>query len=230
MEIAIELNPDRDPSMPTYMSLLTGKTVVRMNDIADLITQFTPMLAGAGLLPIEGEPGAYKFSSPNPQVPVSIFLYTLTDSNDLLLSLSETGKDWFLDNGSSIGDSPEFLKIVEGLPTEGISFMYTSKRLSEMQIAGLGEGAAEAKELAPLLTTLETFLKRYTGAQAAVSFIEGNALRSTARQPISYKTNLAISAGIVPATLAATIVPIMQKKMGTPPPAQETDPDTSPID
>jgi len=200
--IQIAVKPDSSgeaSSMPPGMSFLAGDFVVRIEGLASMLQPFTPMLAGAGFSEISADGGrTWKLSLPEEQFPLPVFLHTVDESGDVLVTLRETSKTWFMNGSSdSLATSEAFNKAVEGLPMTGLSFWYSSERMSRMQIENLDAQMA-MPELAPVMAVLENYLMRFTGPQAGVSYLEADAYRVVNFQPASYKTNLALAATLVP--------------------------------
>lgn len=201
------------PGVPP-VPFLHGKSVIHIANVADLLNAFTPMLQQAGFSPIEDPDGkTWKMEIPQGPMPVSIYLHTLSGSNDLIVAFNEMAKAWYLNTTTSISSSEAFVRETEGLPLSGLSFWYTTERMANLQIDNLDNQLPLPEKYRPILETVKTFLKRYTGPQAGASFLEGDAYRVVAYQPTSYKTNMALAGAVIPLGFAASFAPALEEAL-----------------
>jgi len=196
------------PTMPPGMEFLAGESILRIKGIAPLLTPFTPMLAGAGFAEVESADGqSWKMTLPGDQFGLPILLHTIDSSGDVFVTLKETSKNWFLDGADApIASSDAFNSAIDGLPLNGLSFWYSSEKMSRMQIENL-DSQVQIPGLGPVMSAMKTYLQRFTGPQAGVSFLEEDAYRVVNHQPASYKTNFALAATLVPVGIVAAMPP-----------------------
>lgn len=206
--IQVAVKPDFGDGTPvsTAKAFLNGQGIVRIADIADLIDSFVPMLEQAGFTPVVGSEGqSWMMVSPNPELPFSLYLTKMAESNDLAVSLGEDSLSWFLTPDNAIGGMEEFKKITQGLPREGLSFWYSTKEMGTLQIQNLDADLQnEDPQMVAIFANLKEFLLRFTGTQASVSYLDDQAYRTTSIQPASLKANFGLvavgfSAGIMAA-------------------------------
>jgi hypothetical protein len=159
------------------------------------------MFQEQGIIPVGSpEEPAWKFTLPPAAgLPISLYMSTLRETNDLLITLNEETTAWYL-NGKrkSIAGSPDFIETISGLPLTGLSFWYSTERMAEFQIQSLDQQLSGSPELAPVMEVAKSFLGRYTGPQVGVARLEDSAYRVISYQPGSYKTNIALAATIMP--------------------------------
>jgi len=163
-----------------------------------LITQLMPMLEGMGLALEEHGGGSY--------LNLGMFLAQAGMSEDILVKVSGAGEPLTLATktalleipSQTLADSPAFQKDVAGLPTEGIAFSYISPRFTDLSYASLDALAETNPEIGPVLNALTSAFSRFSGSQSSVSVLKENGLYSIQRAPTSYKTQLAVTALIVP--------------------------------
>jgi hypothetical protein len=183
------------------------------------------MLQQAGFAPVEGAEGtAWKFSVPNADYNMSIYLMGIRGSNDLLIAFNEGSHDWFLNNGDSISSSASFQKETAGLPEAGVSFWYTTAEMAELQIQQLDAQPSGNEKYLPMISALKSFLLNYTGAQAGVSWLEEDAYRVVSYQPTSYKTNIALAGAIIPISFASSYAAMLQQQQAAAEAAATEDP------
>lgn len=192
--------PDGPPLVPG-VPMLNGKVALRIDNVADLFNAYAPMFQEQGIMPLGSpEEPAWKFSLPPAAgLPLTLYMNTLKETNDLLITLNEETTAWYL-NGKrkSIAGSPDFIETISGLPLTGLSFWYSTERMAQFQIQSLDQQVSGSPELAPVMEVVKSFLARYTGPQVGVARIEDNAYRVISYQPGSYKTNIALAAAIMP--------------------------------
>jgi hypothetical protein len=195
-------------------ALLNGQSAVRVGNIADLLQSFAPFLEQAGFAPMDDPHGlAWTMAVPGTQVPVTVLLQPVPETNDILVSLNESSRAWFLGGGAPVSANPEFRKAAAGLPQSGLSFWYSSERFSAMQIQSLDAQMGADPQFAPLIQTLQAMLQRYVGPQAGVALLEDDAYRVINFQPGSYKTNIALAGAIIPASFLSTMAPHLSGMM-----------------
>lgn len=197
---------DSPTGMPPGLELLAGEAILRIEGIASILKPFTPMLAGAGFVEIDADGGqTWKLELPTEQFPLPVLLHTSEASGDVLVTLRETSKNWFLGSSDApIATSEAFNEAVAGLPMNGLSFWYSSEKLGRMQIENL-DSQLPMPELGPVIAVLQKYLLRFTGPQAGVSFLEKDAYRVVNYQPASYKTNVALAATLVPIGILSSL-------------------------
>jgi hypothetical protein len=231
MQVAVQFGPPPLEGVAITFNELIQRAALRVNNVADLLERFSPMLETSGLQRLAGKAGAWVFNIDTPELALSIYLQPIEGTNDLLVSVSESDMDWFLNNEAKLKDTPEFLKMVSGLPLQGTSFWYATRKASEFQIDTMDADFESNPQTDAIFVVLKNFLKQYTGPQIGVSFIEENSIRSVAYQPGSFKTNMAVSAVVVPAGILAGVMPMIQANMGAKAgdaDAAETDPGSPP--
>jgi hypothetical protein len=221
IQIALKPSLNKESTLPPAMAVFDGLSIIQIANVADLLQPFAPILQQAGFSSVS-EAGAttWSLSVPAGPVPVSVFLQTLPDSNDLIVSFNKDSKDWFLGQGPAIGTSPAFAKSIAGLPQSGLSFWYSTAEMSQLQIQNLDAQLPESGNLQPILDVVKRFLLKYTGEQSGVSFLDGNAYRVMSFQPTSYKTNLALAGAIIPIGFASSYAATLQEAA-----AEEDSPD-----
>lgn len=219
--------PNGGPEM-SVLALIQGKAAIRIANLADLLDSLSPFLQQAGFVPSAGtDPTQYTLTVPVEGQPMTISMGPVQGSNDLLIAFNEGSADWFLQNESPISSNEEFRSETAGLPTEGLSFWYSSKAFAEMQVRQLDAQTAANEKLLPIVTALKSLLMNYTGAQAGVSFLDGNAYRVVSYQPTSYKTNLALAGAVIPVSFASTFAAMAKANAGeeeAPAPAETPSP------
>jgi hypothetical protein len=223
VQIAAKPAYGMDPEQIPMLALLKGEAALRIANIADLLDSFSPILQQAGFAQVGGE-GSREFvkTVPIETQQMIISLMQISGSNDLLVSFNESA-DWFLNSGPSIATSADFIKETAGLPEKGLSFWYTTAEFAELQVQQLDAQVAANEKLLPVITALKSFLMNYTGSQAGVSFLEGNAYRVINYQPASYKTNIALAGAIIPISFASSFAAIAEAQA-----AQNEQPATPP--
>lgn len=212
--IQIALRPDfeGDKTLPPAMALFEGLSIIHISNVADLVQQFAPILQQSGFTQADGPDGTtWSLAVPAGPTTVSVYLQPVPESNDLIVSLNEASKDWYMGSGPAIKTSPDFTKAIVGLPESGLSFWYSTAEMSRLQIQNLDAQLPETTNIQPVMEVVKRFLLNYTGEQSGVSFLDGNAYRVMSFQPTSYKTNIALAGAIVPLGLASTFAAEMQE-------------------
>ncbi|MEX0326218.1 MAG: hypothetical protein AB3N33_09045 [Puniceicoccaceae bacterium] len=189
------------------MVLLKGNIAIRLMSVGDLLTSVGPLLQGVGFMPTE-DGTAFIYSSPAPELPLEVRLESLPESNDLLITTSSASREWFLNSATSIGDSAELQAAMKGFPDSGLSLWYDDGTLGALQIDNAMADLQQSGQLLPVVESLISFMKAFTGAQSGVSFLEEDAYRVVSRQPTSYKTQAALTAVAVPVGLLAALNPL----------------------
>ncbi len=193
-------------SQVTGVPLLNGRAVVRVDNIADLLDSFAHLLEQAGF--IRSGESLWEASFPAGETSLSLFLEPLPGSNDLLLSLNESSREWYRSGKSApLADSPEFEEAIAGLPESGLSFWYSSERLSRIQLESLESQLAVDPAFLPVIRVLQDFLGRFSGPQSGVSRLETDAYHVLSLQPASYKTNLALAGALIPVGILNAFIP-----------------------
>ena len=199
----------------SVLALLQGNAAIEISNVADLLDSFAPILQQAGFIPSGlGNSMEYTLTIPLEQ-PMTIAVGPVTDSNDLMVAINEGSRDWFLKASNAISSSPEFQTETAGLPSEGLSFWYTTAELAELQIQQLDAQSMGNEKLLPLFAALKSLLMDYTGPQSGVSFLDGNSYRITSYQPTSYKTNIALAGAVIPMSAAATFAAAAEEELVT---------------
>ena len=204
------------------MVLLKGHIAVRVLGVGDLMASLAPMLQGVGFIPAE-DGSAWTFASPSPELPIELRLESLPGSNDLLITTSSASRDWFLTSAGRIGESTALQEAISGFPQAGLSLWYDDGTLGALQIDNALADLGEDEKLAPLMESLATFLKAFTGPQSGVSYLEEDAYRVISRQPTSYKTQAALSAVAIPVSLAAAFSQVDAAQEPDEPAPQDTE-------
>lgn len=223
--VQIAIRPDFGSDIPNSIpkAFLNGKGVVRIDEIADLLDTFGPMLQQAGFAPVEGSDGAaWSMSVENPEMPFTLFLNKISGTNDLAVSVGEESVEWFTGATDTISGTPEFQRFVAPLPREGLSFWYSTERMSVLQIQNLDADFREDPKFQALFANLKDFLLRYTGTQASVSYLEDDAYRTTSIQPASLKSNFGMAAVGLSVGIMAGVVEAMEAQMAAQQQAVET--------
>lgn len=212
--IQIALKPDfeMENAMPPSMALFNGLSVIHIENVADILQQFAPMLQQAGFSTLEDAGGStWALSMTDTPMAMSVFLQTVTGSNDLIVSFNRDSREWFLGEGPVISTSPAFNESISGLPDSGLSFWYSSEKMARVQIQNLDAQLPETASLKPVLDVVKGFLVNYTGDQSGVSFLDENTYRVLSYQPTSYKTNMALAGAIVPLGFASAFAAQMEE-------------------
>lgn len=189
------------------MVLLKGNIAIRLTSVGDLLASVGPLLQGAGFVPTE-DGSAWTFSSPAPELPIEVRLESLPDSNDLLLTTSNASRDWFLNSTTGIGESAALQAALKGFPDSGLSLWYDDGTLGALQIDNAMADLQQSEQLMPVMESLISFMKAFTGPQSGVSYLEEDAYRVMGRQPTSYKTQAALTAVAIPIGLFAALNPM----------------------
>lgn len=205
--IQVALKPDAGEStdLPPAMAFFDGLSIIHISNVADLVQQVAPMLQQSGFTAVESPTGTtWSFAMPAGPMPISVFLQTIPGSNDLIVSLNEDSKEWFLGSGPKVSSSPAFVDAIAGLPGSGLSFWYSTEEMSRRQIENLDAQLPASLNVQPVFDVVKAFLLKYTGQQAGVSFLDGNSYRVMSYQPTSYKTNIALAGAVVPLGIASS--------------------------
>ena len=201
--------------------LLNGQAAIRFANIADLLEDVAPLLEMAGF--VRSGDALWKARFPAGEGSLSLFLEPLPGSNDLLLSLDDASREWYRSGSSdALANSPEFKEAISGLPDTGLSFWYSSERLSQIQIQSLESQLGADPKFLPVIRIIQDFLGRFIGPQSGISRLEPDAYRILSLQPASYKTNLALAGALIPVGFLNTLAPENE------PAAANEDPDPSP--
>jgi hypothetical protein len=231
--VQIVLKPDEaggNAAMP--MAMLNGKSIIRIDNVADLVQSFAPLLQQAGFSPVEDPAGpSWRMAIPNPAMPMTVHLQPLADTNDLIVSFNESSRAWFTSpDNRGLAANPDFNAVAQGLPGTGVALWYTSKRMADLQIESLDAQLPANPQLTPLIQTLKNLLKRYGGDAAGVSVLSDDAVHMIANQPASYKTNLALAGAVVPISMVSAFAPQIEKMMqgGADPEAEQASPEDDP--
>jgi hypothetical protein len=216
---AIKLNEELPEEAPPVLGLITGNAAIRIAGMGDLLTSLAPLLQGAGFMELTGgDRSGWSFTLPSPELPLAVFLETIPDSNDLLLSLSEGSRDWFLSPESTMSANEAFNKAVEGFPTEGLSLWYDDGSLSNLQIANMQSELGGDPSMTVMADIMTHLMKTFIGQQSGVTYLHEDAYHAIAWQPASYKAQLALTGVVVPISLVASLA---QAKAESEPPAEE---------
>lgn len=193
-----------NPQIPG-LALPQGQIALRIADIADIFNAFAPMFIEQGFSSVgTADAPAWKFSLPAmPQLP-PLWLTTLGESNDLLLTFSETSREWYTTGARKpLSGSPDFVETIAGMPASGLSFWYANERISRLQVDALDKQLQLDESFQPLIGVIKELLLNHTGPQVGVSRLEEDAYRVISRQPTSYKSSLALFAAAMPLGLIA---------------------------
>lgn len=206
--------------------LLNGRAAIRFANVADLLETVAPLLELAGFA--RSGDALWEASFPAGESSLSLFLEPLSGSNDLLLSLNEASREWYrTGNSATLADSPEFKKAIAGLPESGLSFWYSSERLSRIQLQSLESQLGTDPKFLPVIRIFQDFLGRFTGSQSGLSRLEPDAYRVVSLQPASYKTNIALAGAFIPLGFLNLLAPGNESD-GAALPGADGDPDPSP--
>ena len=199
VQIGLKPNYEKEAALPGILGILQGHGVVRLSGLGDLLPDLAPFLMQIGFTAIP-EGNGYQMVLPLPEqaVMIPIFIETEETGNALFISFSEGARTWFTRPDETIPSRPEFLEAVSGLPQEGVSLWFSSKRLAEWQIDNLDEQLGGSGLNAGLVAPLQKLMRRFSGPQAGCAFLEEDAYRVISWQPLSYKTNLAVAGLAVP--------------------------------
>jgi hypothetical protein len=199
---AVKPDTESNPAMGP----LTGMVAIKMVGIGDLLSSLEPLLQGSGFVrSTDGPSSAWTLSLPNPELPLSISIETIPQTNDLLLTLSEGSRDWFLADDRKIGSSEAFKLAVEDFPSTGVSLWYDDGTISAMQVDNFITEFESNPNLAPVMESLANFMKGFVGGQSGISYFEEDAYRVMSLQKTSYKTQFAVAGMVVPMSLAASL-------------------------
>jgi hypothetical protein len=225
MQFAFKLASGPGVAAPSPLAMLQGNAAVRIANVADLFESLTPILQQRGFVPT-GADGSMEIRLPLPDQaqPLVIYLSPVEGSNDLMVCLNEGSREWFLNPAKAIASDEQFLAETAELPASGLSFWYATADLAELQIQQLDAQVAGNERFLPIITALKSLLMNYTGPQAGVSFLEGNAYRVTNFQPTSYKTNIALAGAVIPVSIAASLTAVAEAEAA---PQESQDPSPS---
>lgn len=153
----------------------------------------------------------------NPGKPDEIAIFFIADaaSGDVVLVFSPDSMAWLGNNADSLAGSAALQPFKSALPNDGTVFWFVSERFSRLQFSLLKPEEISDPITASLWNVLMPFLDPFAGAQAGVSYFDGNAIRSEALQPASFKGSVAISALVPLLALSPTL--------GQPQPADDAD-------
>lgn len=202
IQVAFKPGTPDDTEAHPAMVLLKGNLAIRLMGVGDLLTSVAPLLQGVGFMPTESGT-AWTFTSPSPELPLELQLEALSDSNDLLITTSPASRDWILTSGNSIAESAELQEAIKDFPLSGLSIWYDDGTIGELQIDNALADLKDNEKLLPVMDSLVSFLKAFTGAQSGVTWLEDDAYRSLSRQPTSYKTQAALTAVAIPVGVVA---------------------------
>lgn len=206
--------------------LLHGQAAIRFANVADLLETVAPLLELAGFA--RSGDALWESSFPAGESTLSLFLEPISGSNDLLLSLNEASREWYRTGKSAtLAESAEFKKAIAGLPESGLSFWYSSERLSRIQLQSLESQLGTDPKFLPVIRIVQDFLGRFTGSQSGISRLEPDAYRVVSLQPASYKTNIALAGALIPVGLLNSFAPAIGPDDLASPDTDE-DPDSSP--
>jgi hypothetical protein len=215
VQVAIKPNLKAMEDGPVALALLNGQFAMRADNLGELLVSLAPILQGAGFTELT-DPGqsGWKLSVPVEEFPITVYIQTVTDSNDLLITLSGGSKDWFLSSPEKIGSSAEFLAAIEGFPKSGLSLWYDDGTISSLQISNLKSGFEENPEMLPFMESIVGIMNNFTGKQAGVSFLEDDAYRVESWQTTSYKSQVALAGIALPMGILSAVPQLKQELSG----------------
>jgi hypothetical protein len=217
MEFTLKAGDEPLPGPLAQLQFLTGNVALRIADVSELIAPLEPMLMQAGFAPVEGSADkTWRMDIPLGPEMMPLYLTTESATNDLVVMVNDSTSQWLASgSANSLANDPALSSRLAQLPPDGIAFWYSSKRLSQMQIDQIdAQLPSNMVQVAPLFNTMKGFLSRYAGEQIGISYLEENAYRGKAYSPTSVKTSLALALTITPASMAASLAPLIQEQLG----------------
>lgn len=176
--------------------------VIRAAGIGDLLDAFAPLLQAAGYSRLdESDELAWVRSVQEKEFLLDLRLSRTGPDQDLVLMLGKDTPTW-MKGGTRLGDDALYLEFTQDLPTEGLGFWYHSAGFGAAQVGALVSKSNPQNALIPLRQTIASMMDGLSGQQASVMFMDQNALRVMAFQPVSYPSGLAFGTlALIPAIL-----------------------------
>lgn len=153
---------------------------------------------------------AYVDMSPMTGAEGNPLLLASTPSGSLVITSSTDSISGEL-KGGALADDEAFKKAIEGLPTEGYAFVYTSESMNTMRSDQFAMITAMQPQLAPVLEQVQGLAESWAGPYVSVGVLKDTGMLGIERSALSPKIAMAAVPAVAVGLGAAMAIPAFNK-------------------
>lgn len=158
-----------------------------------------------------GERTYYQFDQISDELPYAPVLMHNVETGNLLIATSLESLTDMTAPAQTLADSPQFQKVSRGLSNSGLSLWYTSEHYTRASLQPMLEILQQDPETQAFAELAANLLENLMGPNISVAELTPVGLKTTSRNPVSYKTSLAAVPIAVAGIGAAVAVPAFGK-------------------